>query len=103
MSRGIGNVQRAVLKIVRANADGVSADCLAAEIYDAPTAAQLESVRRAIRGLRKSGLVDIESRWDRRERSSLKRFIDLAPCMAPACALCARRRPRERIATGTEA
>lgn len=80
MSRGFGNVQRAVLDEVRANPNGLAADTIARHIHGAdPTPAQLESVRRAIRTLSARGLVERAARWDRRPRRSLKRFVDLSP------------------------
>jgi hypothetical protein len=98
MSRGLGTIQRAVLDVVDANPDGLAADAIAGHLYGrAPTRAQLESVRRAIRTLHGRGLVSRTTRFDRRPRKSLKRFIDLAPCEAGFCGMCAQRKRRVRL------
>lgn len=64
--------QRAVLEVVHANPDGLTADALAERIHGGrPTAAQLESVRRAIRTLAASGRIGRVTRFepDRGDRS----------------------------------
>lgn len=99
MGRGLGNVQESVLKVVNANADGVSADAIASGIFGgAPTASQLESVRRALRSLVARGLVDSVTRLDRRTRRSRKRLVDLTPCMTGLCRACGERKRRVRLA-----
>jgi hypothetical protein len=98
MSRGLGTVQRGVLDVVVASAEGVTSDAIASELFGGtPTATQKQSVRRAIRDLRARGLVEITTRWDRLPRKSLKRFIDLAPCDSQFCELCAQRKKRTRL------
>lgn len=98
MSRGLGATQRAVLAVANANRVGLTADTIARQIHGRnPTAAQLESVRRAIRTLRARGMLEVTIRRDSRPRKSLKRFVDLAPCEAGLCAACARRKRRVRF------
>jgi hypothetical protein len=98
MSRGLGSVQRAVLAVVEANAEGVAADTIAKDLYGPdPRRAQLESVRRALRTLRQRGLIDVSSRSVTRTRRSLKRIFDLSGCDAEFCPACARRTRRVRL------
>lgn len=97
MSRGLGSVQRGVLGVVNANRAGLAADDIAAQLHDRPTAAQLESVRRAIRTLRERGLIEVTTRWVTRPRRSLKRVFDLAGCDPGPCSGCARRMRRVRL------
>lgn len=98
MSRGLGSAQRAVLEVVDRNSEGLAVDAIAKQVHGRnPTAAQYESLRRAIRTLHARGLVDVTRRWERRPRKSLKRFVDLAPCEAEFCALCAQRKRRVRL------
>lgn len=98
MSRGFGEVQRAVLDVVDANPDGITADTISNQIHGTdPTPAQLESVRRAIRTLHARGLVARTTRWESRPRKSLKRFVDLSPCEPIFCNSCAQRKRRVRL------
>jgi hypothetical protein len=98
MSRGLGSVQQAVLEIIDASPEGLAADTIATQLHKRkPTAAQVESVRRAIRTLSARGLVEVTTRWDSRSRKSLKRFVDLAPCDTVFCELCAERKRRVRL------
>ena len=98
MSRGLGSIQRAVLEVVDAHPEGLAVDAIASQIHGRKrTPAQLESVRRAIRTLYASGLVERTTRWDRRPRKSLKRFVSLAPCERGFCDLCAQRKRRVRL------
>jgi hypothetical protein len=98
MSRGLGNVQRAVLDIVDANPDGLAVEIIAKHVHGrSPTPAQLESVRRAVRTLYARGLVERTSRWDTRPRKSLRRFVALAPCESGFCDSCAQRKRRVRL------
>jgi hypothetical protein len=87
-----------VLDVVDAHDAGISADAIARLVCGRkPTAAQLESVRRAIRTLDARGLVKRSSRWDDRPRKSLKRLVDLVPCDAVYCDSCAQRKRRVRL------
>ena len=98
MSRGLGRVQRDVLAVVNANPEGLATDAIAGHLHgEAPSAAQVESVRRAIRTLRERELVDVTTRWVNRPRRSLKRVFHLAGCEVGFCSLCAQRMRRVRL------
>jgi hypothetical protein len=58
MSRGFGQVQRQILVVLEAVPDRLSIAEIAAAVFgQPPTPAQIDSVRRAIRGLHDAGLV----------------------------------------------
>jgi hypothetical protein len=98
MSRGLGNVQRAVLEIVRAHPDGVTANAISGQLHGTnATAAQRESVRRAVRTLAAMKLVERTTRWDNRPRRSLRRLVALAACEGDYCDACAQRKRRVRL------
>ena len=98
MSRGLGSAQRAVLAAVDASSEGLAVDAIATTLHGRnPTAAQLESVRRAIRTLHARELLAITTRRESRPRKSLKRFVSLAPCDTQFCGLCAQRKRRVRL------
>lgn len=87
-----------MLATVQANPEGIAVDSIVRTIHgDKPTPAQTESVRRAIRTLVRSDLVARTTRFETRERKSLKRYVDVAPCLDGFCPLCAERKRRVRL------
>ena len=91
-------MQRGVLAVVEANPGGLAVDDIARRLHgDQPSAAQLESARRAIRTLRERELVEVTTRWDTRPRRSLKRIFHLSGCDVGFCSLCGQRMRRVRL------
>jgi hypothetical protein len=98
MGRGLGRVQRDVLAMVDTKPEGLASDAIARHLYgESPSAAQMESVRRAIRTLRERELVEVTTRWVTRPRRSLKRIFHLSGCDVGFCSLCGQRMRRVRL------
>jgi hypothetical protein len=94
----LGEVQRAVIEVVEANAAGVATDTITGQLYGPdPLPAQRESVRRALRTLRQRGLIDVTTQPVTRTRRSRKRIFDLSGCDPHFCSACAQRTRRVRL------
>jgi len=61
MLKNRGPIQLALLRLLRVRKKGIDSVTLACRVFgtNTPTVSQLESTRRALRGLRRDGLVDV--------------------------------------------